>query len=55
MRLAFKPLAFDMGLSEEMPIVSGVNFGGFTAHGLLSHLSQEIPGIGQLCAGALLW
>ena len=44
-----------LGLSEEMPIVSGVNFGGFTTHGLISHLLQEIPGIDQLFAGALLW
>ena len=39
MRLAFKPLALDIRLSEEVPIVGCVNFGGLTTHVLTSYLS----------------
>src|SRR5438034_6704662 len=41
MRFAFKPLAFDMGLGEEVPIVGCINFGGLMTHMPLSYLSWE--------------
>src|ERR671923_433921 len=42
MRFAFKPLALDLRLNEEAPIVGGIYFEGFATHVLTSDLLLEI-------------